>query len=337
MAMHGLALSTWLGWVFGVIVLKTPWGPPRLDSWLNFSVFYSLFFLFSHIFIILDIIINSPRSLSLTETNMLAVWITRLDLQIGIITFLIFRIFMLVSAKKLAKFMSQLHYYPLPKPSPCWINCLFMESVLAAAAYLTHYLALILASINNWSTLSHQTLHSLLGKLFGRTAYWIVFMIFELLHQGALFNVTYAILLSFSVRLARIFQSFADDTVELLEELRTSWEKNKKNIQIQMVAAKGQRLMEEDLRVKCARHQILVRFKEIQTIFETGDALMSPLLLSKIVTGTLTFIVCVSKIFVVNRSTLSVIIDVIRAVNCWLFVGVFEIGEKVNATVIKYI
>ncbi|CAL8137658.1 unnamed protein product [Orchesella dallaii] len=232
----------------------------------------------------------------------------------------------------LAKFMSQLHFYPLPKPSPKWIHCMFLESLLVNAVYLTYFTSIFLGILNNLTTMSHQVLHSLLGRTLGRTAYWIVFTLFQVLQQGSLNNVTYAILLTFAVRLARIFQSFADDTVEMLEGLTQSWEESR-HVQAQ-AAGKGERLLEEDLKVKCIRHQILVRFKEIKNIFETGDSLMSPLLLNAIVTGTLVFIVCGSKAFVVVRTPLSGIVDVFRVLNCCLFLVVYEIGENVNATVI---
>lgn len=310
--------------------MKTPWGPPALPSWLTFSPIYGFLFIIFTAFSFADVYFNSDTSFALKETNSLAQWTTSASVQIHAFLLLFHRFYLLINAKRLAALLSELHYYPLPRPSKSWTNIFLLESILSATVYLSYIVSFIISWIQNRDVLINQAESSWLGSLIHPQLYIAIFMISQMAAQGVITNTIYILLLSFSYWIYRIVETFTNDTVELIStEIRAVNERHAQLSEYQ----KQQFGNETRFKLKCATYQIVERFDKVQKVCGMAHEFMSPLFFTTIFLGTVTSIVLSSKAVVLKRSGWSLAQDMIRMVGYLCFVGLLETGEQVGRKV----
>lgn len=328
MALVGIELTTWLGYFFGIIILRAPWGLPTLPTWFTFSSIYSLLILAFNLFNLIDVFSNAHGSFSLTETQRLAQLTTKASLQIHVLCYFYYKLYFLVKAKQLANFMLELHYYPLAKPIR--FRTFILECFLVSIGHLCFLVAMAINLVKARNILFFQASVTWLGNLmYSKTLYIVIFYGLQVVAQGVAENTVFSLLISFSNRLRTIIENFGDDTVEIItNEMKAANDQCAKLNNYQKVS-----LNDSSLRIKCARHQILVRFGKVQNICGMGYRLMAPLFFTIIFLGTCAAIMTGSKSVILKRTGWSLATDVIRIIGSCLYTGVFEVGERVNRKV----
>lgn len=339
MGLRGLQCTTWTGWLIGLVILRTPWGPPTLPSWSTFSLAYSITLLLCHIFLIIDVVINSSNSMAMAERNRLGILVTIFGIQELIVTYFYFRLCFLINAKKIANFMRKLHYYPLPSLSKFWRNKMVHESVLTGSCVIFYLIASIVGSIAvSPEILGCMAKQTWVGYLTGHNVYiyGTIISLFMTVPPGLTLNIVLGVVVSFSYRLARIFENFSEETILAIRKaLRDEKHFDKVQQKISVHQSHGQ-LSEHVLKTKCFVHETLIRFLKVQELCESGLSFMSPLLFGLLFLGTTFVITCISKLVILpSRSTAQIIVDISSILQCWGALLLIPIGETVNKIILK--
>lgn len=325
MALVGIELTTWIGYLFGIIILRVPWGPPTLPTWFTFSSLYSLLILAFNLFNLIDVFANSHRSFSVTETQRLAQLTTRISLQIHILCYFYHKLYFLVKGKQLANFMLELHYYPLSKPIR--FRKFLLECILVSIGNFCFFVPVVIRAVRANKIMSFQSSVTWIGNFMNSDIiYTVTFYVFQIFTQGIAENTVFSLLMSFSNRLHAILENFGDDTVEIItNEMKAANDQCSKLNNYRKISAN-----DSSLRIKCARHQILVRFGKVQSICTAGYLIMAPLFFTIILLGTCSAIMTGSKAVILNRNGWNLAIDIMRIIGSCLYTGVFQVGEQVN-------
>lgn len=326
MALIGLQFTTWTGCLFGIIVLRVPWGAPSLPSWFSFFPIYSVLNLAFSVFNMVDVYVNSQTSFSLAETNQLAKWTTSASVQIHTAFFFFFRFYFLLRAKQLAKFMNELYFYPLPKLSPFWRKMAFIETIYSATGYMTHFLAVIISMVGMKKAaeaMYNQAAVTWVGYITGnKYLYTIIFLSVCVIVQGVAENTTCTYLLYFSHKLSRILENFANEAVEIIETEMKSLNN--------CHSVRDDDMANANLKLQCAKHTIITKFRKVESLCNQFYHLLGPLFLSLIALGTGSAIVSTSKAMILPRSGVMLSVDVIRIIGYVCYIGVYEIGDRLN-------
>lgn len=226
MALKGLTIPIWIGWLCGVLVLKRPWGTPSLPSWLTFSTLYCLFGLAMYCFLMADFALNNSGGLALGEEHRFGKYVRGFSVtQYAVITFLK-RISFLLNAKRLGRLFEILSGLEEDHPhsnrhekndkKKNWWMCNI--PVVSIMIFLSFTITLFSIASKGVEFVMQNSMKPSWVKMLGlgNWGYGIIYFLFAVMPLGIVSNVAYAIIMVTTFRVNQLFCDFCMDLRESL-------------------------------------------------------------------------------------------------------------------------
>lgn len=291
MAIIGLRVHSWFGWLTGVLLIDLPSGPPTLKSWFSLHNLWSLIVIIIQHTLLIDFLRQSSIILSL-GVNKLARDLHTFMFVVAYLAFWSIRIIFAVYAKKLAVLLNRLYFYPLKSQIVIWqsawrkaqfvinLSALLAFSLATIFTCAIHFREAFAPKKSSWFSWAGSVGSALIGTAFGS------------LTTMYATNLAFAIIVSVSFYLAMIFDEFCDD-IEALLRTSSMWFAN----DFKIIKRQKESTI---IRISSTREVLIKKLEYIQEIFDSADEIISPLVLIVFVAETFRLVTGAHEL-IINR------------------------------------